>query len=306
MAGGAASSSASTVPLIVTSPTGTTWTTRLNAPGGGGTFCQVNAVVAMGSIVVAGGAAVMLDASTPFGFSPLAYSTDGGVTWTVVPAANHPFVEAGPAFASVLGLATDGTTIVAVGFGGLHFAPVIATSTDGFNWAAGSLPAGCNPSSVAWDGTHWVLGDNGSDPLSIAVSTSPGSGYSLVSSPYDNNSVDGIGYSSDLSQWAAVGYQGGTQVVATAGANPSGTWTAQTTPADSSGSEFFGVVWVHSLGLWVAVGEGIAPQTGGWLLGGISASPTFPTGWGDGTHKWLRFFDTAANKEGLIPVFLST
>jgi hypothetical protein len=39
---------------------------------------------------------------------------------------------------------------------------------------------------------------------------------------------------------------------------------------------------------------------------GASTNPTFPSGWSNGTPKWLRCYDTVAAKALLIPVFVST
>ena len=123
---------------------------------------------------------------------------------------------------NVNAFATDGTTVVAVGAGGL-----ILHSTDGANWAAAaSVPGVANLHAVAQYGGNWVaVGDNGA----IYVSSNSGVNWAVPTGSYAPVGVSLRGVAGYGTTFVAVG-DNGTVVTTTDTAN----WTSQTLPTASA------------------------------------------------------------------------
>lgn len=154
----------------------------------------------------------------------------------------------------VLGLAFDGTIIVAVGddqFGGDG---LIETSTDGTTWTSRTPAA----SSEAWNSVHWGRGlfITGSDPTaSVAhIATSPdGITWTETTQHRFTARIEEITFG--RGRWVAVS-RGDPQI----GFSDDGiVWSAAPNPGDPvGGSDLFGVFYSDLMGLFFAIGDDAA------------------------------------------------
>ncbi|MFP4512089.1 MAG: hypothetical protein ACLFRV_03975 [Acidimicrobiales bacterium] len=124
--------------------------------------------------------------------------------------------------------------------------PELATSPDGETWTEQATPFTVSPIySLAWspDLDLFVAGGRGE------IATSPdGETWTLRSSPIGHY-VNGIVWSSDDSQFVAVGNSGSGGTADTATSSDGETWTQQ---VDADFKRMGDVVWSSSLGLYVA------------------------------------------------------
>lgn len=238
----------------------TSWTSSLNpTQNSGNPIPNINAVVALSG----GGFCVGSNAG-------LSWTTPDGTTWT---AHSTGFNTGGsPLLSRIFGLATDGTTILAVGYdGNIH--GLLQVSTDGgatWTTVAGTpfSGAGGSPNFAAYANGIWIVGDTVSGTIMTASAAT--GGYTVQTTPFDSSEIRAAAWSSDLSLWTAVGQGNDGGVVMTS--PDTVTWTERTTPIDDSvhfRATLYGTCWDHTLGLFVVVGFGVVP--GGWNIGTIVA-----------------------------------
>ena len=152
---------------IQTSTDGSNWTARPNTP-----LTQVNGVAWNGSLWVAVGLGIVINATGPFNAGSLCTiqtSTDG-ITWT---GRMSGFTIAGQ------GIAWNGSLWVAVGVSsGGAGSCYIQTSPDGINWTNRPCTFTAAAYSVAWNGSLWLVGGQGTNTL---VSSPDGITWTVVS-----------------------------------------------------------------------------------------------------------------------------
>ena len=198
------------------------------------------------------------------GGNTIAYSSNG-TTWTAVNNSTSIFGRQGT------GVASNGTSWVAVGYGAYGATNRIAYSSNGTTWTGVGASIFANyVFGVAWNRSLWVAVGGG--PNSLAYSSNGTTWTGLGTSIFGSDGA-GYGVSSNGTLWVAVGQ--GTNSIAY---SSNGTiWTGIT------GTSIFGTYGKCVAGngtLWVAVGYGtdsIAYSSNGTTWTGITAKTIFGT-----------------------------
>jgi YVTN family beta-propeller protein len=244
--------------VLMTSPNGTTWTSR-STPFDGDYGQSV--VWAEGVWVAAGG-------STTSSHSVIATSPDG-VTWT---ARTTPF-DGSSGYVNQVGTnfyASPNRLIVAVGNDNAGV-KVVMTSPDGVTWTAQTTPFDSGyGAAVWWDGHNWLVGGRNSAKTRTIMTSPNGIVWTLRTTPFDapkdgtaNPAVwdiagNGAGLLVAVGQ---AGYHGGPMICTSA--DHGVTWTARDHPfthpsgGGAAAPPGWAVAWVPAIGLWV-LGSGSA------------------------------------------------
>lgn len=221
-----------------TSTDGITWTSRTN--GGIGTLNQVNGIVWASSL------SIWVAVGQNFGLSGLIASSTDGINWTI---RNNGAIFT----TTALGVAWNGSLFVAVGQGTNCF----ATSTDGITWSA----RGATGITTAARGVVWATAP-GVTSLWVAV----GNGTNSIATSPDGITWTGRTTTTIFSTQGNQVANNGFATVATGTGTNSYAWSYDNGQTwTGGGTTSFG-----------AVGQGIAwnSNTGQWL-GGASNAPFF-------------------------------
>lgn len=152
--------------------------------------------------------------------------------------------------ATVLGIASTGSTIMALGSTGATTYQMSLSTNGGRTWAMSSptISEFDYPEDLIHDGTNWVACGRLTAPntKAIAYSTNNGAAWTGVAI---GSGVDLLALCYSGTTYVAVGASGAIYTATTV----SGTWTARTADAGFAGN-FFGVCWSAALSLFIAVG----------------------------------------------------
>jgi hypothetical protein len=198
--------------------------------------------------------------------------THGGTAWTTPDGSTWTENTTGFDFGAVTGMATDGTTILAVGYDSSSHGLLQVSTDGGSTWTTVSgtpfSGSGAIPNFAAYGNGTWIVGD--ADSGTIMTASSPAGPYTVQTTPFDSSEINSAAWSSDLSLWCAVGQGNDGGVVMTS--PDTATWTERSTPIDSSHfySTLYGVCWDHTLGMFVAVGNGQYTAPSGWAIGMVA------------------------------------
>jgi hypothetical protein len=132
---------------ILTSPDGSTWTSRTTTLS----YPQAIAVDPVSGRILVGGQ------TTPTANGKIESSTDSGATWQAVYTGGQ----------SIQGLAWNGQLWVGVGIKSAGV-PLIVTSSNATDWVERTSPFTTTIYGVAWTGTQWVAGGTGTYPLATS------------------------------------------------------------------------------------------------------------------------------------------
>ncbi len=248
-----------TIPGILSSPDGATWTGHSSDLNGINGFNNTGGT----DVLWDGSQFVAVGSQVSTGFVNL--STDG-LTWT------HTLVtfNGGPG----TGIANQPLNTVEWDGAALYVTPVQSSGSNriwhannGQTWVnRDNAYMLVNSNRLRYGGAQWVGVGIGFDPMSgifWAINTSPdGTTWTPQASPWDHETAMDLAWNG--SQWVLVGASGASgKVVMT---SPDAvTWTERSTPIDGTG-QLNGVCWAADLGLWIAVGDG-AVGSGQWILG---------------------------------------
>lgn len=169
MGGDMATPVASTPPLVATSTDGITWTRRA--------WTTWNANSGFAAVTAVGQGAGKTMVGTNNGM--LAYSTDGGATWTL---------ETQSVVSEFKGFAGNATTRVAVGRDSGYYGVILVDTGSGWTTVTGL--SNFVPRSVVWTGTHFLAVGGASSGLSSAVVATSTDGVSWTRRALTSSEID--------------------------------------------------------------------------------------------------------------------
>jgi hypothetical protein len=224
-----------TTPRVMTSPDGTTWTSRTSAPTTGvhwhGVAAYSGGVVAVGRLNPGAGAVMT--------------STDHGATWTQRTAA---------ATATYLGVTNNdqvtANTWCAVGAPSSSTTRIMTSTNNGTSWTARTgATANVGLWAVAWLGTFFIAvgGDENASPVTPQIMTSPTGTTWTARTPagvgVNSQIFRGVAIAADASVVIAAGHNGGYALpVIQSSANGTTGWTALTSdPTFANVGPFFAI-----------------------------------------------------------------